>query len=214
MRYKCIKAVILTLMLTWSWHINAQEMKIWANGELKCIKDTIYSLPLTPPDSNMRYIEFTDFVLEVTVRHVEEDSVDCIEDYKRNNAWEKIPLKMVEIDKPKIYYRFTVPVGDSIGDINPETCTYEKHLAEVPTDSDVASVRKLLIPVDLDIPIGSTCLVWVIAVFKDVYYVIDVVDKNTIFTHRLSDYWGTTRPDLQIYFEMKEQRCGCIQKQP
>lgn len=197
-----IKKIILLFMISTIWHINAQEMRIWTNGELQYIKDTIYDLPITPPDSNMRYIEFTDFVLNVTVRSVKENFEDSIADYRRSR-WSMIPVKMAEIEEPKIYYRFTMEVGDSLGGLNLETCTYEKHLVDVPSDIDVASVRNLLFPSDMNIPIGIPCFLWVSAVFKDVYYVIEVVNRNTVFVNRFSDYAGSICPNLQNYCPRK-----------
>lgn len=165
-------------------NVNAQEMRIWTHGTLRKIDTGWYQLPKTPTDSNIRYIDFSDFVVKVSSIEVicsMVDSVNFIDAKKRERT--KLPAKIAMIKVDKVYYRFYL-----------ETTPFSVKPIEWAffPDSSVMSIRYILLPEGVDIP-KTPCLIWVDVEYENCFVFREFVTEDIVFVNSVSDYAGSLR---------------------
>lgn len=176
------KLFILLSMLFINAH--AQEMRIWTQGTLKTIDTGWYMLPSIPTNPNIRYVDFSDFVVEVSdVKAINKsiDSVDFIINRDRKRA--KLPAKLAMIKVNKVYYRFYLETTP--------TSVEPIEWAFFP-DSSVVSIRYILMPEGLEIP-NTPCLMWVDVEYENCFVFREIVTEDMVFVNAVSDYAGSLR---------------------
>ena len=166
-------------------NVHAQEMRIWTHGTLRTIDTGWYKLPRIPTDPNTRYVDFSDFVVEVSDVEVISSIVDSVNFRVGEDPWErtKLPAKIAMIKVEKIYYRFyleTTPVS-----VEPIEWAFYP-------DSSVMSIRYILMPEGLGIP-KTPCLMWVDVEYENCFVFREIVTEDMVFVNAVSDYAGSLR---------------------
>lgn len=176
----------------------AQEMRIWNHGHLTKIDTGIYVLPEIPDATNIRYIEMSDFVVEVFGIKTYDTIVDSIM-YRVGGypgKLTKVPAKIAEIEVEKVFYRFTL---DSINGVRSDFAGYDYF-----PDSLIKSIKYILLPVDVEVP-DTTCLLWCDLEYKDCLVFREVVTEEIVFVNQFSDYCGySTNKKKQKYSKLSE----------
>ena len=176
------KLFILLSMLFINAH--AQEMRIWTQGTLKTIDTGWYMLPSIPTNPNIRYVDFSDFVVEVSDVKIVNKSIDSV-DFIINRDWKlaKLPAKLAMIKVNKVYYRFYLETTP--------TSVEPIEWAFFP-DSSVVSIRYILMPEGLEIP-KTPCLMWVDVEYENCFVFREIVTEDMVFVNAVSDYAGSLR---------------------
>lgn len=182
--------VLIIFTMIFIFHASyGQEIRVWTNGEMTRIDTFDCVLPEIPDQPNIRYVEFSDFVVETKV--IQEcgfinDSLLLYDE--KENKWRHHPVRIIQVEPLQIIYRFTMPL-----DFDIDTSKYERL-----NDSMVNSVKYIMVPSEMELP-KEKCLLWCEARYKNCYYVREVVDKDMVFMNRFSDYAGSVSYKLSNY---------------
>ncbi len=164
---------------------HSQEMRIWTHGTLRTIDTGWYKLPQIPTNPNTRYVDFSDFVVEVSDVEVIKSVADSVCFKVSEDPWgcTKLPTKIAMIKVDKIYYRFYLETAP--------TSVEPIEWAFFP-DSSIMSIRYILMPEGLDIP-KTPCLMWVDVEYENCFVFREIVTEDIVFVNAVSDYAGSLR---------------------
>ena len=190
--------ILLTFLCTSAFTgVFAQEMRVWNHGHLTKIDTGIYVLPEIPDSPNIRYIEFSYFVVEVSSINIYDTIVDSIMynvgGYPGKQT--KVPAKIAEIEIEKIFYRF---IPDSNNGVRNDIAGYDYF-----PDSLVKSIKYILWPVDVEVP-DTTCLLWCDVEYTDCLVFREVVTEEMVFVNQFSDYCGILVKNTQKHPKLSE----------
>ena len=184
--------ILLIIMICPIANVQGQEMRIWTQGKFTKIDTGVYVLPKIPISRNIRYIEFSDYVLEVSNITISDTIVDTINYWTGEypGSLKKVPARLAKVKIDRVYYRFTM---DSI---NGATCDNEGF--DYFSNSQIESIDYLLWPDCLEVP-DVPCLLWVDMDYTDCLTLREIVTKELIFVNCLSDYCGLLRKGTKNY---------------
>lgn len=185
------RIVLVLAMIMFNTSVNGQELRIWTHGHQSVISTgrNIFQLPYPPVDPNIRYIEFSDFVVEVSDINLYDTVLDTIRfRVEYPGELSEVAAKIARIKTEKIYYRFYI---DSLPGEN------DNDEYAFLSDSTVQSIEHILWPANLEIS-DTPCLLWVDVKYDNCLLLREVVAEDMVFVNQCSDYAGSIRRKSEI----------------